>query len=137
MPDYYAQLLNQSSIPEADPVEQKRESRTFAIVSRFHGTSAVEDAERTFYAQARREVPDDTPEVVLPEEDKIWIVDLITHAGFANTNGEARRFIRGGAVRLDGEVIQDEKLSLQRGSLEGTVLQVGKRRHARLSADGT
>ena len=95
MPDYYAQLLNQP-IPEADPVEQKR-ALARSLVSRFHDTSAVEDAERTFYAQARREIPDDIPEVYLPEREEVWIIDLITHAGFANTNGEARRFIRGGA----------------------------------------
>ena len=81
----------------------------------------------------RREVPDDVPEIELPEGDEVWIVDLITRAGFAQTNGEARRFIRGGAVRLDGEVIEDEKLSLKRASLEGKILQVGKRRYARLT----
>ncbi|CAN5657463.1 tyrosine--tRNA ligase [soil metagenome] len=130
-PDYYAQLLNQP-LPEADPVEQKRELAR-SLVCRFHGAAAIEAAEKTFYSHARREVPDDVPEIPLPEGDEVWIVDLITHAGFANTNGGARRFIRGGAVRLDGDIIQDEKLSLTRESLEGTVLQVGKRRYVRLS----
>ena len=71
------------------------------------------------------------PEVELPGGDEVWIVDLITRAGFAKTNGEARRFIRGGAVRLDSEVVEDEKLSLDTGQLNGKVLQVGKRRYAR------
>ena len=66
--------------------------------------------------------------------EEIWIVDLITLAGFANTNGEARRFIKGGAVRLGGEVVRDEKLSLRSEDLEGKVLQVGKRRYARLAS---
>ncbi|MDP8940030.1 MAG: tyrosine--tRNA ligase [Actinomycetota bacterium] len=131
MPDYYALLLNQHR-PETDPVEQKRELAR-SLVRRFHGASSVDEAERNFYAHARREVPDDVPEVSLPEGDEVWIVDLITRAGFASTNGEARRFIRGGAVRLDGRVIQDEKLSLDRESLVGQVLQVGKRRYARFS----
>ena len=135
MPDYYAQLLNRP-LPEADPIEQKRDLAR-SLVSRFHDAFAVEDAEKTFDAHARRQVPDDIPEVVLPEGEEVWIVDLITHAGFANTNGEARRFIRGGAVRLDGEVVEDEKLSLQRESLVEKVLQVGKRRYARLSKAGT
>ncbi|CAN5728068.1 tyrosine--tRNA ligase [soil metagenome] len=134
MPDYYTQLLNRP-LPEADPVEQKRELAR-SLVSRFHDESAIEDAERTFDAHARREVPDDVPEVSLPEGNEIWIVDLITHAGFANTNGEARRFVRGGAVRLDGKVIQDEKLSLASQSLNGKVLQVGKRRYAKFSVAG-
>ena len=42
--------------------------------------------------------------------------------------------MRGGAVRLDGETIEDERLSLLTESLEGKVLQVGKRRYARLVA---
>jgi tyrosyl-tRNA synthetase len=134
VPDYYAQLLNQP-LPEFDPVEQKRELAR-SLVSRFHGESSVVDAERTFDAHARREIPDDAPVVSLPEGAEIWIVDLITHAGFANTNGEARRFVRGGAVRIDGEVIQNEKLSLSRETLHGKVLQVGKRRYAKLYAAG-
>ena len=79
----------------------------------------------------RREVPEDVPEVELPADGEVWIVDLITRAGFASTNGEARRFIRGGAVRLGGEVVRDEKLSLKPEDVQGRVLQVGKRRYAR------
>jgi tyrosyl-tRNA synthetase len=59
---------------------------------------------------------------------------LITKAGFAATNGEARRFIRGGAVRLDGEKATDENISFPVVDLSGKVLQVGKRRYARLVA---
>ena len=130
MPDYYALLLD-CPMPDAEPVEQKRELAR-SLVRTFHGEEAVVGAERTFDAVVRRRVPDDVPEVRLPEKDEIWIVDLITLAGFANTNGEARRFIRGGAARLGGEVVEDEALSLDRGSLTGKVLQVGKRRYARL-----
>jgi tyrosyl-tRNA synthetase len=132
MPDYYALLLDRP-MPDAEPVEQKRELAR-SLVSTFHGDQAAAEAEKTFDAVVRREVPEDAPEVVLPEGDEIWIVDLITLAGFAATNGEARRFIRGGAVRIDGEVIRDEQLKLRTGDLEGRVLQVGKRRYARLKA---
>ena len=44
-----------------------------------------------------------------------------------------RRFIRGGAVRLGGEVVLDEKLSLKPEDVEGRVLQVGKRRYVRFA----
>src|SRR5919199_1895765 len=128
MPDYYALLLDRP-LPEGEPVEQKRElSRS--LVRAFHGEAAVADAERTFDAVVRREVPEDAPVVPLPDRGEIWIVDLITLAGFARTNGEARRFIRGGAVRVGGEVVRDEKLSLRTEALAGAVLQVGKRRYA-------
>jgi tyrosyl-tRNA synthetase len=132
MPDYYSLLLDRP-MPDAEPVAQKRElART--LVSTFYGDQAAAEAEKTFDAVVRREVPEDAPEVVLPEGDEIWIIDLITLAGFAATNGEARRFIRGGAVRIDGEVVRDEKVKMRTGDLEGRVLQVGKRRYARLKA---
>ena len=129
MPDYYSLLLDRS-MPDAEPVEQKRELAR-SIVRMFHGEDAAAEAERTFDAVVRRQVPERVPEVELSGDGEIWIVDLITLAGFASTNGEARRFIRGGAVRLDGEVIGDETLSLEPGNVIGKVLQVGKRRYAR------
>src|SRR5215213_5629937 len=131
MPDYYSLLLDRP-MPGTEPVEQKRELAR-SLVGVFHGDSAVADAERTFDTVVRREVPEDAPLVALPEGAEIWIVDLITLAGFANTNGEARRFIKGGAVRVGGEVVRDEKLSLPTGELDEQVLHVGKRRYARLA----
>jgi tyrosyl-tRNA synthetase len=147
MPSYYSLLLDRS-LPKVEPNEQKR-ALAHALVRTFHGEEAAARAERIFYARARREIPEDIVEVPLPlypsdtlfpgsdvysQSDKIWIVDLITHAGFANTNGEARRFIRGGAVRLDGEVVTDETLQIPKEELDGKILQVGKRRYARLVA---
>ena len=134
MPDYYTLLLDRP-MPKAEPVAQKRELGR-ALVAAFHGEPAVSGAEKTFDAVVRREVPDDAPVVELIPGEELWIVDLITRAGFAATNGEARRFIRGGAVRLGGEVVRDEKLVLTPEDLDGNVLQVGKRRYARLVASG-
>jgi tyrosyl-tRNA synthetase len=131
MDDYYSLLIDRS-MPEGEPVEQKRELAR-SLVSKFHGEPAAADAEKLFDAVVRREVPDDAPVVRLPTREEIWIVDLITLAGFASTNGEARRFIKGGAVRVGGRVVHDERLSLSRTEIEGQVLQVGKRRYARLA----
>jgi tyrosyl-tRNA synthetase len=131
MDDYYSLLLDRS-MPEGEPVEQKRELAR-SLVSTFHGEFAVDGAEKLFDALVRREVPDDAPVVRLPAREEIWIVDLITLAGFARTNGEARRFIKGGAVRVGGRVVRDEQLSLPSREIAGQVLQVGKRRYARLA----
>ena len=131
MRDYYELLLD-SSVPESAPVHQKRELAR-RLVAMLHGKGAVADAEDTFDIVVQRGIPDDAPEVALPGGE-IWIVDLITRAGFAQTNGEARRFIKGGAVRVGGDTVQDERLLLDAGDLDGSVLQVGKRRYARLIA---
>src|ERR687886_668604 len=132
MPSYYSLLLDHP-MPEAEPVEQKRELAR-SLVRKFHGEEAVSPAEKHFNTVVGRGIPEDVPELQLPPEDSIWIVDLIVKAGFAKTNGEARRFIRGGAVRLDEKVISDEKLSLPAVELAGKVLQVGKRRYVRFVA---
>ena len=129
MRDYFGLLLN-SPIPELSPVQQKRELAR-GLVTMLHGGDFVRDAEKTFDIVTQRGIPEDAPQVTVPGGE-VWIVDLITHAGFATTNGEARRFIKGGAVRIGGEPVRDEKLVLSAETLDGSVLQVGKRRYARL-----
>ena len=128
MPSYYSLLL-QRPMPNAEPVEQKRElARSLE--------EAAQDAEKHYYTLARRGVPWDAREVELPLSDEVWIVDLITRAGFAKTNGEARRFIRGGAVSVGDEKIRDERLSLAVDELDGKALRVGSRRLVRLVVPG-
>jgi tyrosyl-tRNA synthetase len=135
MPEYFRLLLDRPA-PEAEPVNQKRDLAR-SLVRAFHGEDAGAVAEKHFDTVTGRGVPEDAPEVSLPPDGEIWIVDLITRAGFATTNGEARRFIKGGAVRVGGEVIRDERLTLKAGDLDGQVIQVGKRRYARLFSRGS
>jgi tyrosyl-tRNA synthetase len=142
MPDYYSLVLGQDP-PDAPPVEQKRELGR-SLVRMFHGEEAVADAEEHFNTVVRRGVPEDVPtvqmnvevdsEVSLEITVRRWIVNVIVQAGFAKTNSEARRLIRSGAVRLDGQVLTDETLQIPEEELDGKVLQVGKRRYARLVA---
>jgi len=134
MENYFSLLLDRP-IPDAEPVEQKR-TLARSLVERFHGKDSVAEAEGRFDTVVRGGVPEDVPEVALPDDDEIWIVALITLAGFAKTNGEARRFIKGGAVRIGGNVVADEKASFDAKSLDGEVLQVGKRQYARLVGAG-
>jgi tyrosyl-tRNA synthetase len=134
MPDYYSLVLAQDP-PEAPPVEQKRELAR-SLVRMFHGEDAVADAEETFNILVRRGVPEDVPTVQMNFKVEMtvlrWIVNVIVQAGFAKTKSEARRLIRSGAVRLDGQVITDETLQIPEEELDGKILQVGKRRYARL-----
>lgn len=134
MGDYYRLVLDREP-PESPPNEQKRELAR-SIVREFHDQDSAVGAEKHFDTVTGRGIPDDAPNVDLPPEEDIWIVDLITRAGFARSNGEARRFLRGGAVRVGGEVVRDEQLSLKSSDLDGKVLQVGKRRYARLTITG-
>ena len=75
------------------------------------------------------EAPDDVPQLALPDGDPVHLPALIA-AGFGLSTSEARRMIAQGGVKLDGAVIHE--LDVSRGSLGGSLLQVGKRRFARI-----
>ena len=48
------------------------------------------------------------------------------------STSEARRLLNQGAVKLDGEALDGERLDLPAGELCGKILQVGKRRFLRI-----
>ena len=52
-------------------------------------------------------------------------------AGFASSNGEARRSVQGGAIRVNDQPVSDEKLKLTRTLLaDGVIkLSMGKKKH--------
>ncbi|HTM76608.1 MAG TPA: tyrosine--tRNA ligase, partial [Devosia sp.] len=63
----------------------------------------------------------------------VGILAALVLAGLAGSNGEARRHVQSGAVRVNDALIDDDKLSLGDNALlpEGVVkLSVGKKRHA-------
>lgn len=116
------------------PMEAKR-FLAREIVGRFHSHEAALEAEAEFDRVFKEnQVPEDIPEVALASEDledgKIWIVRLLVKAGLATSNGEGRRLIQQGGVKLDGEVIDNPDLDWT--PKNETVIQVGKRRFARI-----
>jgi tyrosyl-tRNA synthetase len=115
-----------------DPMEAKLALARF-IVARSHGEAAAQAAEARFTRVVReRQAPEEMPTLELPEGDPVHLPALIAGAGFAPSTSEARRVIAGGAVRLDGERVDDVDVS--RARLAGATLQVGKRRFARLAS---
>ena len=115
--------------PHADePMEWKLELAR-RITARWHPNSDAA-AEAHFTRVVREgEAPDDVPGLALPDGDPVHLPALIA-AGFGLSTSEARRMIAQGGVKLDGAVVQE--LDVPRGSLGGSVLQVGKRRFARI-----
>ncbi|MBD3372895.1 MAG: tyrosine--tRNA ligase [Candidatus Coatesbacteria bacterium] len=102
------------------------------LVRLYHGDDAVTGAEEHFNTVVRRkELPDEIA-VYTVKPDENWICAVIKDIGFAKSNGEARRLIKQGAVRLDGEKVGDVDLELTADKHGGQVFQVGKRRFRRL-----
>lgn len=105
------------------------------LVTLYHSAAAAEAAEERFDVQFRhRGIPDDVPVVAL-HQDRWFLPTLLQTAGLVSSGSEGRRMVSQGAVRLDGEVLTDATLELDANDLDGRVLQVGKRRFARLAAD--
>ncbi|MDR5684201.1 MAG: tyrosine--tRNA ligase [Armatimonadota bacterium] len=106
------------------------------IVAVWHGPAAAEQAEREFdRVFARDELPSEIPEVHvrradLDGEDGIDVVRLLRLAGLVDSNSEARRLIAQGGVRLDGRRVEAADVRVAVG--DGAVVQVGKRRFARI-----
>jgi tyrosyl-tRNA synthetase len=116
------------------PGETKRRLAR-AIVTLYHSEAAAEAAEARFDVQFRdRAVPDDVPEYLLEGADVWFLPTLLGPEGAAlcASASEARRMVAQGAVRLDGEPLGDPTAELPVDDLDGKVLQVGKRRFARL-----
>jgi tyrosyl-tRNA synthetase len=116
--------------PHADePMEWKLELAR-RITARWHPDGGAATGEAHFTRVVREgEAPEDVPELALPDGDPVHLPALIA-AGFGLSTSEARRMIAQGGVKLDGAVVHD--LDVSRGSLGGSLLQVGKRRFARI-----
>ncbi|OGA48192.1 MAG: tyrosine--tRNA ligase [Betaproteobacteria bacterium RIFCSPLOWO2_12_FULL_62_58] len=102
------------------------------IVTRFHGLQAAEAAAADFEARFKRdEIPDNIPEVrLISSGDGLAIPQVLKQAGLTASTSEALRMIEQGGVRLNGEKVSDKTLRLGKG--ETAILQVGKRKFARV-----
>jgi tyrosyl-tRNA synthetase len=100
------------------------------LVGRFHGTRAAEEALADFEARFQRNaIPDDLPEVrVAVGAAGMPVFQVVKQAGLTGSTSEAMRMIEQGAVKLNGERVDDKGRLL--GAGETVVLQVGKRKFA-------
>ena len=103
------------------------------LVERFHDREAAQKANENFVARFRKgAMPDDMPEIeVASSQGQLPIPNLLKEAGLVKSTSEAQRMIKQGAVRIDGERIEDAGLVCQAGSTH--IYQVGKRRFARVA----
>lgn len=133
MAEYYRLLLGEPLDPQKPPVEAKRELAR-RLTDRFAGDGAGSMAEAAFdQVHVHHGLPEAVSVARLePEAGGAVHLPALIAAEFDLSSSEARRLIRQGAVRLDGEVVAAETLDLAAVDLDGAVLQVGKRRHRRL-----
>jgi tyrosyl-tRNA synthetase len=118
------------------PAQAKRDLAE-RIVGLYHSpdlaTQARAHFDRVFKEKDR---PETIAEATLPtgavRDGRVWLPRLLTGLGLASSNGEARRLIEQGGVKLDDAVLLDAGAELDPASLHGAVLQVGKRKFVRI-----
>jgi len=103
------------------------------IVERFHTKAAAEKAHAEFSARfTQGELPADIPEHrIAVDGEPLLLTQILKRVGLTTSTSEAGRMIDQGGVRLNGEKVSDRSLSLGKG--QRFVVQVGKRKFARVS----
>jgi len=102
------------------------------IIERFHDRNAAVKARQAFIDRFQKgAMPEDIAEKTVTVTDgQIAISNLLKEAQLVKSTSDALRMIKQGAVRIDGERIEDTKLQMKAGSKH--VYQVGKRRFAKV-----
>jgi len=102
------------------------------LVGRFHSLQAGIQARENFIARFQKGVmPDDMPEITLIANDgKLPIANLLKETQLVESTSEAIRLIKQGGVRIDGERVDNPKLTINAGTTH--IYQVGKRKFARV-----
>lgn len=108
----------------------------YTLVRMYNGQEAAEAAQEHFVTVfQQRALPEDIENKEIPaselEDGKIRLIKLLTLIGFASSNGEAKRSIQQGAVKLNEEKLTDPNAELELAG--GEIIQVGKRKFAKLT----
>ena len=135
--DWY-ELLSDKSLEEIKKLKEEvangrnpkeiKEMLAIEIVDRFHGKGAGIKAKENFdKIHKQNKLPDEMPEF---EIEPMNIVDALVETKLASSKSEARRHIKGGAVRINQEKISSQDIELKSG--EEYILQIGKRKFAKV-----
>lgn len=145
----YYRLASSKSLDEVEAIEasladgtgdpyQLKRALARDLITTYHSAEDAVAAEAEFDRVFKEnQLPEDIAEVSLdltPGEDgTVYLAGLLKDAGLAPSAGEARRLIDGGGVKIDGEAAAPKSYNIDPACLKsGVVLQVGKRKFARL-----
>ena len=135
----YYELLSTKSLKEIDELKENvtngkvhpkdaKDELAVELVDRYHGLDAGNKAKAEFKKVfAKKDIPTDLEEYTF--ENNIWICQALVDAKLVNSTSQARRDVKGGAVKLNQEKVNDEKLNLQTGEY---ILQKGKKNFAKI-----
>jgi tyrosyl-tRNA synthetase len=124
--------LKQSVGEGRNPRDVKFELAT-EIVARFHDQAAAEKGQAEFIARFQKgAMPDEIQEVTVASRDGgLGIAYVLKEAGLVSSTSEAFRMIKQGAVKIDGERVEDRGTEVAAGSCH--IYQAGKRKFAKVT----
>ncbi len=131
------EIARLAALKDAEINEAKKVLATEATAllhGRVKADAASETARKTF---EQGTLADDLPTIEIPESDlrnELGILAAFVTAGLVKSNGEARRQIQGGGLKVNDEAVKDEKAKLRNSDLKDGVikLSLGKKRHVLL-----
>jgi len=138
----YFELLSFRPMAEIEDFRMKMEQGTNPrdikfklaeeIIERFHDEASAIKARESFIARFQKgAMPEDIPEVELKAEDgELAIANVLKLAGLTGSTSDAMRMIKQGAVKIDGEKLDDKNHRVKAGT--SAIYQVGKRRFAKI-----
>lgn len=142
----YFELVTDTSLEELESIKKSlangglhpmkaKKKLARQIVTEYYNQEDAEQAEKEFEKVFKQGgTPDDMPEIEISkdqlEDGEIWIVKLVAATGFVDSNSQARRMIKQGAVRIDDE--KYEKINIDLKVEDGMVVRVGKKNFAKI-----
>lgn len=134
--DYFELLTDLPLDGLPDNPRDRQKLLALTVASQFHGETAAKDAQKAAMTLVQGDAAqaEAVPEFSMAGvEFPVKIFYLVAASGLCQSSSEARRQIKGGAVRLDGDRLSNENQTFETlESLSGKVLQVGKKKFVRL-----
>jgi tyrosyl-tRNA synthetase len=135
----YFELLTDIDLESlSDNPRESQKQLALAVTSGFHGQDSALQAQKTASQIVLQgdTTAGDVPEYSLSEiQFPAKLFYILGASGLCKSSGEGRRQIQGGAVRLEGDRLDDVNLTFAcPDDLAGKVLQVGKKKFIRLVA---
>ncbi|WP_414657441.1 tyrosine--tRNA ligase [Deinococcus sp. VB343] len=145
LPNYFMLLTDLSTDQIAEvvaghPVEAHR-LLAREVVASFYPDADLDAAEERFRSVAKGGIPDNIPELVVPEGEfgeggSVGLVKLVVLAGLEPSNGAARKLMQNRGLKLNGEAFTDPHGTLTREQIAaGAVIQKGKDKFMRLKLE--
>ncbi len=138
LPQYF-ELLTDLNLAELPPNPRDRQKLlALTVVAQYHGEAAAKQAQQDAEALVKGQAgqADAVPEFSLKAiQFPVKLFYLVSASGLCKSSSDARRQIQGGAIKLEGEKVDQVDLTFETPeTLDGKVLQMGKNKFVRLLA---